>query len=428
MLGHTLRRQLPAGDITMTLDEQRWQKKLARKRKGQNGKRPLPTRSQLHSPASVAHRPIHDSLVAKNLFETGIGMAALARALPNGDVALAAFLVDVYCLGVKDAFYRVVSPDQFAEFVQRFDFDHIHPSCLRKLVEGVVAYARDHGFPPHPDYTGAAALFGTTEATACPVRYTYGKEGKPLYVSGPDDTPAQSQRIMEALTRRLDPKGFHFVTAVDTPEVISAQEASEPVTLYSYEITEEPMPDAAFDRLPAEVQERINGLYEKVLKPRPRQALADVKALIEQYPEIAQLHNYLYAAYFNMGEHAEAASVMQDTVHRFPDYLFGRIAWAEECLKRGEAAKIAEIFAGKFDLKLLYPDRVRFHISEVLGFHSIVARYFHAQGDRDQAQRSYDLMCQVAPKHPSTQLVRRILHPSRLASWLRDKLRRNPSA
>ena len=131
MLGHNLRRQLPASDITMTLDEQRWQKKLARKRKGQNGKRPLPTRSQLHSPASVAHRPIHDSLVAKNIFETGIGMAALARALPNGDVALAAFLVDVYCLGVKDAFYRVVSPDQFAEFVQRFDFEHIHPSSWR---------------------------------------------------------------------------------------------------------------------------------------------------------------------------------------------------------------------------------------------------------------------------------------------------------
>jgi len=412
----------------MTLDEQRWQKKLARKRKGQSGKRPLPTRSGANSAASAAQRPIHASVVAKSLFEKGIGMAAVARALPNGDVALAAFLVDVYCLGVKDAFYRVVSPDQFAEFVHRFDFEDIHPSCLRKLVEGVVAYARDLGFAPHPDYTAAATLFGSTEATACPLRYTYGKEGKPLYVSGPYDTPAQSRRILEALTRRLGPKGFHFVTTVGTPEVSLVKEASEPVTVCSYEITEEPMPDAEFDRLPAEVQEQINGLYERVLEPRPRQALADVKALIEQHPEIAQLHNYLYAAYFNMGEHAEAARVMQETVHRFPDYLFGRIAWAEECLKRGEAAKIAEIFAGKFDLKLLYPDRVRFHISEVLGFHSIVARYFHVQGDRDQAQRSYDLMCQLSPKHPSTQLVRRILHPSRLASWLRDKLLQHPSA
>lgn len=54
-------------------------------------------------------------------------------------------------------------------------------------------------------------------------------------------------------------------------------------------------------------------------------------------------------------------------------------------------------------------------MTKVLGFHSLVARYFHAQDNQQQAQRSYELMCQVDPQHPSTRVVASILNPSRLA-------------
>ncbi|WP_313950444.1 hypothetical protein [Accumulibacter sp.] len=362
--------------------------------------------------------------MTRNLFAKGIGMLALARALPNGDMALAAFVVDVYCLGVKKARFSVVSADEWAAFVQPFDFEAIDPGCLRKLIEGAVDYARDLGFPPHAEYAAAAALFGNIDAAACAQRYTYGKDDKPLYVSGAEDTPAQSQHILETLTSRLGAKGFHFLTAVDAQQAGLAGELTGPVTLCSYEITNEPIADAAFDRLPADVQERINALYPKVMKNQPREALAEVRVLIKQYPEIAQLHNYLYAACHNMGEHAEAARVLEETVRRFPDYLFGRIALAEDCLRRGEAARIAEIFDHKLDLRLLYPERVRFHVTEVLGFQSIVARYFHAQGEQELAQRSYDLMCEIDPKHPNTLRVAYVLHPSPLGTWLREKLLR----
>ncbi len=258
--------------------------------------------------------------------------------------------------------------------MQSFSFQETDPACLRKLVEGAVDYARDLGFAAHPDYAGAARLFGSIKAAACPLRYSYGKEGKPVYMSGPDDTPAHSRRIVETLARRLGTKGTHFLTTGLTSHEGLGEQTAQTAALYSYEITDEPLPDAKFDRLPEDVQARINALYDAVRKPRPRQALAEVRALIAQYPEIPQLHNYLYAACYNLGEHAEAARVPQETVRRCPDYLFGRIAWAEEYLRRREPAKIAEIFAGKFDLRRLYPDRVRFHRTEVLGFHSIVAR------------------------------------------------------
>jgi tetratricopeptide (TPR) repeat protein len=255
------------------------------------------------------------------------------------------------------------------------------------------------------------------------VRYTYGKDGKPLYLSRPEDSPAQSRHILNTLTRRLGPKGFHFLTAIDDLADELGREAPEPVRVVSYEITEEPLPDATFEQLPSDVQAQINALHDEVLKARPRKALAALRTLVTQYPDVAQIYNYLYVACYNLGERAEAARVVQETVQRFPDYLFGHISLAEECLQRGEPEKIAEIFRGKLDLKLLYPGRARFHLSEVLSFNSVVARYYHALGDREQAERSYELMRQLRPNHPSTRLVGRTLHGSRFRVWLREKLK-----
>ena len=226
----------------MTIDEKRWQKKLARKRKAQASRKPLAQRSNSHSPAQAALRPVHAALITREVFAVGIGMVALARELPDGDVATAAFVVDIYCLGVKNAFYRVLPPEEWLRFVQTQEFEAIQPSCLRKLVEGAVAYARDLGFPAHADYARAAALFGTIDAAACPLRYTYGNDGKPFYVSGPKETLAQSRRIMDTLTRRLGADGFHFLAQIDAPPVATAIEAGQRVALGSGEVGAGQMP------------------------------------------------------------------------------------------------------------------------------------------------------------------------------------------
>lgn len=190
-----------------------------------------------------------------------------------------------------------------------------------------------------------------------------------------------------------------------------------------YEITNEPLPDAAFDRLPPDVQDRINALYEDVMAGRIKAALPAITALIEKYPDVPQLHNYLYIALFNSGDRMEASRVVQETVRRFPDYLFGRIALAEACLRRGEPENIPEIFGGQFDLTRMYPKRRKFHLSEVLNFLSIVARYHHALGSREQALQAYATMGQLDSEHPSTHQVGSVLRRWRFGAWIRDKFK-----
>jgi DDE superfamily endonuclease len=53
--------------------------------------------------AGAARAPVRTCVMAEGLFADGIGWVVLARTLPSGQVGASFFLVDVWCLGVKDA-------------------------------------------------------------------------------------------------------------------------------------------------------------------------------------------------------------------------------------------------------------------------------------------------------------------------------------
>ncbi len=165
--------------------------------------------------AAVADSPIHEALVPTNLSELGIGNLLLSRSLPDGRLAVGGFLLDLFCLGIKDAFAVILARDEYARrksgWSASASFQPIEPACFRKLVEGGVAYARDLGFSPHADYTAASQIFGDLDSAACPRRFEYGRDGKPFYVSGPHETAAQVRAIVEQLERRLGTGNFDYL-------------------------------------------------------------------------------------------------------------------------------------------------------------------------------------------------------------------------
>ena len=165
--------------------------------------------------ATAGSAPIPEALVPAKLFEVGIGNLFFSRPLPGGRVAVGCFLLDVFCLGVKNAFMSIMARDEYARRRRGWStaetLQPMSAACFRKLVEGGVAYARDLGFSPHRDYAEASQVFGDVESTACPTRFEYGHEGKPFYVSGPHETARQVQAILEQLERRLGTGNFDFL-------------------------------------------------------------------------------------------------------------------------------------------------------------------------------------------------------------------------
>jgi hypothetical protein len=151
----------------------------------------------------------------------GAGMvtALVAREHRHDSVSVCVYLVDAYCLGVKNALGPHIMPSWELRTLRVKAFGGYLgvpvPAPLdlvRHLVFGAVDHARSLGFEPHADFASAADHLG--EWTG-PSAITFGRDGKPIYVQGPYDDPIQVVRTLE---RAVGPDGYSFTveaSAVD---------------------------------------------------------------------------------------------------------------------------------------------------------------------------------------------------------------------
>lgn len=209
----------------MAISEKQRQKKLEEKKK----KRKLVVKAATagltlgHKALQCNKYPIHECLVHERLFDTGLGTVIWTRRMPDGGIAISAFIVDVYCLGVKNALFKITSEQEYENVVKRGmieshdgqAFLSIAPDCARKLIEGAVSYAAELGFSPHRDYHHAKGIFGNADSNACTEQFEYGHEGKPFYMRGPGESIAQAKKIVDHLHRKFGEGGYHYLVATE---------------------------------------------------------------------------------------------------------------------------------------------------------------------------------------------------------------------
>lgn len=151
--------------------------------------------------------------------ETGISSVILARDAANGQIAMAAFLVDAFALGVKDVMFDVLEPSEFEEHLLLLNagmpLTPVEPSYARKLLRDAAAYAASLGLRPHRGFAAIEQLFGDVRAEDCRETFAFGHDGKPLYVVGPTESTEQVVRRLGRLADRLGPDGFDCVVPID---------------------------------------------------------------------------------------------------------------------------------------------------------------------------------------------------------------------
>ena len=188
----------------------RRKKKLAERRKTDSAAIPRGRAAEARRSATL---PLHACYVQAGLFESGTGMVILARGAGHS-LVMASFLVDAFCLGVKDAMLRPIDKAELETLVEFFGaeaaLEPADPAYARKLVRDAVAYARSIGLEPPADYVAAELLFGDISADDSAAEFTFGVDGKPVYIPGPDDTPRQNRQRLERLRRVLGDDGFGF--------------------------------------------------------------------------------------------------------------------------------------------------------------------------------------------------------------------------
>jgi hypothetical protein len=147
--------------------------------------------------------------------DSGVAFVLLALPGSRDRLSVCGYLVDTWCLGVKNALGpQWQSPADVAAlrrvYFRPWESDGV-PVPLefaQHLVLGAVEYARSLGFEPHPDFKQARPALGPWHA---PSAITFGYNGKPLYINGPYDDP---DTMLATLERSVGRDGFDFVLSL----------------------------------------------------------------------------------------------------------------------------------------------------------------------------------------------------------------------
>ena len=171
----------------------------------------------------AALSPIQHCYLHGDVDVDGIANVIVARGVSPYRLVAAFFLVDLHCLGIKDIIVHDMTAEEFAAFLAHMrdasdQLAPVDPSYARKLLRDAAAWAATIGFKPHRDFVGVEQIFGDVAAEACEATFSFGVDGRPCYVVGPTETPAQVRQRLTHLRDRLGLDGFDFVIPGDDDE------------------------------------------------------------------------------------------------------------------------------------------------------------------------------------------------------------------
>jgi hypothetical protein len=191
---------------------QRRKQVVAQKRRAEELEASLPVRVQ-----RAADLPIQACFLTEALFDGGMGTLVLARGVTPDRVALSSYLLDTFCLGIKDVTFEMVGAEYFQFYMDVTDrmspLVEVDPAYARKLLRDLAAWSRSLGFAPHRDFATVERIFGDVNADASDALFQFGRDGKPLYIPGPDDTAPLIRRRVEQLRKHLGDEGFSWESA-----------------------------------------------------------------------------------------------------------------------------------------------------------------------------------------------------------------------
>jgi hypothetical protein len=191
---------------------QRRKQVVAQKRRAEIVEASLPARV-----LRAADAPIQHCFLTESVFDAGMGTLVLARGATSLYTTFSSFLIDVFCLGIKDVMFESVESEAFEMYIEATNAGSpmvsVDPSYARKLLRDLAAWSQSIGFAPHRDFAAVERIFGDVSTDASDAVFRFGSDGKPVYIPGPYDSAPLVQRRIAQLQKHLGNHGSGFETA-----------------------------------------------------------------------------------------------------------------------------------------------------------------------------------------------------------------------
>ena len=163
--------------------------------------------------------PIHECMVNAEWQEAGFANIIIARGHNNGNITVCFYLIDLYCLGIKDTHYMFnISKGEYQNIFNKADNMNLIPisyTLAHNIIYAGLEYAEEFGFKPHKDFTSITRfmLEEDTEDIEL-IDIECGKDGKPFYVSGPFDDEFKMNAITKQLEKTAGVGNFNHIEAI----------------------------------------------------------------------------------------------------------------------------------------------------------------------------------------------------------------------
>lgn len=123
--------------------------------------------------------------------ESGMAHVIVTRVRPSGNLVMGAFLVDTFCLGVKDAGYHEnMVPSDFEGYLNNYKrgmgLEEISYNEAHNIIYGAMAFAEEGGIKPVKEFDPAGYILEEDTDDIPLIEYDFGKNGKHFLVVSPD--------------------------------------------------------------------------------------------------------------------------------------------------------------------------------------------------------------------------------------------------
>ncbi len=152
---------------------------MAKKRK----KKPLPPKPLTEEQfirLKMRSLPITECLMETGWEERGLCCIVVSRQHPNGKITMGVFLVDNFCLGLKETHYFFEIPDE--DYATRIGGDvamkKVSYEEVHNFIYGAIAFAEEVGIKPAKSFELTQYILEEDTEDIPLIEYPYGKNGK----------------------------------------------------------------------------------------------------------------------------------------------------------------------------------------------------------------------------------------------------------
>jgi hypothetical protein len=316
---------------------------------------------------------IYECMVNTGWQDSGIASIFIARKHSNGNITYGSYLMDTWCLGLKDTSSRFnVAIEHWEEIKEQMDeqgegFEPIHYNLAHNIIFGGIEFAADYEFKPHKDFSltqfileedderipieevefgldgkahlvvfnedhKAKAALNYLKANFEKGEFTFAIEGDRNFENDEDETEFDSDDLTEDFFDNLDNTGPLEIAGAISEKLLPHKPKIE--LLYQQHFKTSPVyfSEVDFNELPFEISEEpeynygreINEMLDQLIEEDEEdlQYVNRLENASKKYPQVPEFLFMLADAYEDNDMIDEAIELVKKGMEIFPDRFY----------------------------------------------------------------------------------------------------------